>query len=132
MKDRKARSIVLTQRLTEPLQQYLGEYRPVLLGNHASQYLWIGANGRPLSKENMAGRLRKVTRDLLGVSLTPHAFRHVAATSVAEYDPEHVGIIRDILGHATLDMAGRYYNRARQVDACNGLQDLARRLKQGK
>ena len=39
-------------------------------------------------------------------------------------DPEHVGIIRDILGHATLDMSERYYNRATGVSSCNMLQSI--------
>ncbi|MGC9369659.1 MAG: hypothetical protein ACP5DX_09005 [Paracoccaceae bacterium] len=38
-------------------------------------------------------------------------FRHSAATAIAEFDPEHVDIIRDILGHATLDLAETHYNR---------------------
>lgn len=47
---------------------------------------------------------------------------HIAATSIAEEHPEHVGITRDILGRATLRMAEKHYNCARQVEACNALQ----------
>jgi site-specific recombinase XerD len=60
----------------------------------------------------------------LGIALRPHAFRHIAATSIAEYDPEHVNIIRDILGHASLNMAQKHYNRATGISSCNGLQSI--------
>ena len=56
--------------------------------------------------------------------LTVHDFRRVAATSIAEYDPAHAGIIRDVLGHATMDMADRYYNQARSLEAMEKLQEV--------
>ena len=56
--------------------------------------------------------------------MRPHAFRHVVATSIAETDPEHVGIIKDILGHATLAMSEKHYNRATGISSCNALQSI--------
>ncbi|UWQ90455.1 hypothetical protein K3727_17025 [Rhodobacteraceae bacterium M382] len=38
-----------------------------------------------------------------------HAFCDITATSIAELHPEHIGIIRDILGHVTLDIAEKHY-----------------------
>ncbi|MEM9964145.1 MAG: hypothetical protein AAGC58_02225 [Asticcacaulis sp.] len=70
------------------------------------------------------------TGSLLGGNQQPHAFRHIAATSIATYAPEHVGIIRDILGHTTLQMAERHYNRASAVDVSIKLQRVLRELRQ--
>ena len=78
---------------------------------------------------SLACHLKDVTREHLGVAFRPHAFRHIAATSIAEYNPQHVGIIRDILGHATLEMAEEHYNRAAGVSACNSLQRMVTRLR---
>ena len=47
----------------------------------------------------------------------PHAFRDIAATSIAEEDPAHVNIIADILGHSTSGWASSSYNRASGVKA---------------
>ena len=58
-------------------------------------------------------------------ALSLHDFRRIAATSIAEYDPVHAGIIRDILGHSSLDMAEKHYNRARSMDAVERYQDVA-------
>jgi len=78
----------------------------------------------PMTADGLSRELPKVTERHLGVALRPHAFRHVAATSVAETAPEHVNIIKDLLGHATLDMAQKHYNRATGISSCNALQSI--------
>jgi hypothetical protein len=39
-------------------------------------------------------------------------------------DPLHVGIIRDVLGHSSLDMAARHYHRASADASCMKLQSI--------
>ncbi|WP_299989760.1 hypothetical protein [uncultured Ruegeria sp.] len=63
---------------------------------------------------------------LLGVELQPHKFRYIAATSSAEQEPEHVNIIRNILGHSTLDMSQKHYNRTTGLSACFDHQSFLR------
>jgi hypothetical protein len=124
MKDKRARRFPMAENLVEPMRLYLDLYRPLLLQSATSDWLWIGKYGRPLTKDGYTRELPKITLRILGVALRPHAFRHVAATSVAEYDPKHVGIIRDVLGHATLEMAQKHYNRATANSSCNMLQSI--------
>ena len=124
MKDRRARSFPLPAGLVAPMRRYLAEHRPVLLNGNANSGLWISRYGRPLTPNGLAHDLPNLTERFLGVRLRPHAFRHIAATSIAEFDPEHVNIIRDILRHATLDMAEKHYNRATGLSSCNQLQSL--------
>lgn len=124
MKDRRSREFPLPHALTEPMRAYLDTYRPILLHGRDHDRLWVTSRGQPLSDDGIAGDVETVSARHLGLRLHPHAFRHIAATSIAEFDPEHVGIIRDILGHATLDMSERYYNRATGVSSCNMLQSI--------
>ena len=124
MKDKKQRGFPLPNDLVEPMQAYLDRYRPVLLRGKQSTGLWISQYGEPLTKEGLSRELPKVVQRQFGVALRPHAFRHVAATSIAETDPEHVNIIKDLLGHATLAMAEKHYNRATGISCCNGLQSI--------
>lgn len=124
MKDRRARSAPLPQALVEPTNRYLQVHRPILLGNSASPYLWISQYGQPITEDGFSRELPKVTKRYLGVALRPHAFRHIVATSVAESDPEHINIVRDLLGHSTLDMAEKHYNRATGISSCNALQSI--------
>ena len=124
MKDRRTHEALLPQALTIPLDRYLQVHRPILLGEQWSSFLWINQYGKPITPDGFSRELPKVTERHLGVALRPHAFRRVAATSVAETDPEHVNIIKDLLGHSTLDMAEKHYNRATGISSCKKLQSI--------
>lgn len=130
MKDEKARKFPLPHQLTDALQLYLAFYRPILLGNKQSDELWLSHLGKPLTEDGFSRAMPDFTERHLGVALRPHAFRHIAATSIAETDPLHVGIIRDVLGHATLDMADKHYNHATANVGCSRLQSIIRDIRQ--
>jgi integrase len=129
MKDRRARSYPLPIKLSVPLARYLSIFRPDLLDGAKSEALWISTRGNPLSQDSFTSGLALLTKRHFGLALRPHAFRHIAATSIAEVDPRHVGIIRDILGHSTLNMAERHYNRATGITAANRMQSLVRDIR---
>jgi hypothetical protein len=129
MKDGRDRSYPLPQQLIEAMERYIEHHRPVLLRGGSSKALWLNQYGNALTPDGLTRELPKVTERHLGVALRPHAFRHIAATSIAERDPEHVGIIRDILGHATLRMAEKHYNRAQQVESCKRFQSAIAEVK---
>ncbi|MDB5660490.1 MAG: xerDC2 [Cypionkella sp.] len=124
MKDKKQRAFPLPKDLVRSMQAYLDRYRPVLLCGKQSSGLWISQYGEPLTKDGLSRELPKVVQRHFSIAMRPHAFRHIAATSIAEVDPEHVNIIKDILGHATLAMSEKHYNRASGISCCNGLQSI--------
>ena len=124
MKDKRARSFLLPKDLVPHMKAYLETYRPLLAGGKETDGFWLSQYGNPLTGDGLSRELPKVTLRHLGVALRPHAFRHIAATSIAETDPEHVNIIKDILGHASLDMAERHYNRATQISSADRWQSL--------
>lgn len=124
MKDNRPRDYPFPEKLTVPMRQYLEVHRPILLGAKGEFGLWINQYGNRFAYDGFTRLFGNLMETHLGCHLRPHRFRDIAATSIAEFDPAHVGIIRDILGHATLDMAERHYNRASQVSSCNALQSL--------
>lgn len=54
--------------------------------------------------------------------MTPHNFRHLAATTIATENPEGVSDIALVLGHASFSTGEAHYNKARQSDALQKLQ----------
>lgn len=129
MKDKLARRFPAPDALVPYLRRYLAIHRPILLQGTQTSALWISERGAPLCQDSFQGNLAVLTRRVFGLALRPHAFRHIAATSIATYAPEHVGIIRDILGHATLRMAEEHYNRATAITASAKLQDVWRQAR---
>ena len=97
MKNRQRYSCPLPSALVQPMEHYVSTHRPLLLKGKRSQALWISQYGEPIRPDGFSRELPKVTLRYLGLKLRPHKFRDIAATSIAEVDPEHVGIIRDML-----------------------------------
>lgn len=124
MKDGRSREYPFPEKLTAAMLEYLEVHRPVLLGENEEAGLWVNQYRKRFAYDGFTRMFGKLTEANFGYHLRPHAFRHLAATSIAEFDPAHVGIIRDILGHETLDMAEKHYNRASQVSSCNALQSV--------
>lgn len=124
VKDKKQRAFPLPNDLVEPIQAYLDRRRPVLLRGKQLNGLWISQYGDLPRQDGFSRELPKVVMRQFGVVMRSHAFRHVAATPIAETDLEHVNIIKDIPGHATLAMAEKHYNRATGISRCNGLQSI--------
>ncbi|WP_406650229.1 hypothetical protein QEZ52_10375 [Aliisedimentitalea scapharcae] len=77
-----------------------------------------------MTKDGQSRDFPRGTMHHFGVALRPHAFRDCAATSSAGFDPEHAGITRDILGHATVDMAEKNEKRATGISRRNALQSI--------
>lgn len=112
------------------LERYLAHHRPQLLGDRNSEYLWVSKIGKRLKPNHVSERITKVTKRELGKSITPHMFRHCAATSIAETSPELARIIKPLLAHTTNQTQERYYNRAsilkasqRHIDAIQDLRE---------
>lgn len=124
MKDRRPHNFRITRTLTEPLRDYRDHFRPILLNGKRSDAVWITHHGRPMVQDAFTGILADTMEKHIGLRIRPHAFRSIAATSIAELDPEHARIIRDILGHSSLDTADRHYNRAAASASCGRLQTI--------
>ncbi len=85
--------------------------------------LWLARNGRRLPADTFADMIARRTSKHFGVRLTPHRFRHCAATAIAEDNLEEFHIIRIILGHATSATAQKHYIEARNRQAFRKAQD---------
>lgn len=129
LKDNKARDLPLPAGLEHKMDRYLSQHRQILLQGARTDALWITKYGREYSTSGFVGSLAKLTHREFGETLRPHAFRHIAAISVALEDPENVNIIATILGHASLSTSDTYYNRAKGIEATHAYQDVVRELR---
>ncbi len=131
MKDRKPRTVPLHGRLVGPMDHYLRNYRARLLSGSHSSALWITQSGEPMAEHSIYGMIVRTTEVEFGARLTMHDFRKIAATSIAEYDPAHAGIIREILGHSTMTMADYHYNQAGSLKAIKRYQEVVAGIRKG-
>lgn len=125
-KDHRQREFDLPAELVGPMERYLAEFRPQLIKHDGTNELWVSRRGGPLSYSGFERHLWNITLRAFGEGYRPHAFRHIAATSIAEEDPVYVNMIAGLLGHSTLAMSERHYNRASGVTAAADYQSLIR------
>jgi integrase/recombinase XerD len=128
--------------LLPQLERYLLGYRPFLLHRdrcregrcHPSgdPALWISVSGSAMTEIGIYFCISQLTRTRFGHVISPHLFRDSAATSIVIEDPEHVHVIRSILGHTTLRTSERHYIHAQSLEASRRYQrrilELRRKL----
>lgn len=124
----------LPEALNSYIERYLSAHRPFLLDRNGrwkrnslrseppDNALWISGHGSRMTEIAIYFRIRKLTRARFGHAINPHLFRDSAATSTAIEDPEHVHIVRSILGHTTGQSGERYYIHAESLEASRRYQ----------
>jgi integrase len=120
--------------LAPQLERYIAVHRSRLLAELApdmapSKALWLSCGGKPLGRNDIGYSVRTRTAQAFGVAISPHNFRHLAASTIAADDPEGVTGIAAVLGHASLQTSEAHYNKARQVEACRQYQGTVARLR---
>ena len=136
MKNRRSLEFPLPQELTDPLQYYLDHVRPELINQRGrwktdvGRRLWVGEGGSAMKSHRIHRRICQRTEERFGHPINPHLFRDAAATSIAEQDPEHVGMIRAILGHTSPATSEDHYNHASSLEASRRYQRMIEDLRE--
>ncbi len=120
----------LPEGLTESMDFYIEQVRPILARGDETTRLWLNQYGTPMKEHGLYMQIVKVTERDFGHRVNPHRFRDCVATTIAVEDAEHAQIIAPILGHTTMRTAERHYNQARQLDAARDYQSQILSLRQ--
>jgi hypothetical protein len=111
---------------------YLARARPILRSSSNDPddaMLWVERRSRAMDGEEIAQRIGVVTKHHLGRRMWPHLFRDCLATDVAIHDSKHVGIVKEVLWHATPATSEKYYNQADSFHVARRQQDVVARLR---
>lgn len=108
--------------LDEALDEYLAVHRPALLARYpvrgpATEALWVSRLGGAMTSHAIYEAVCRRTEVEFGTPIYPHAFRHIAATTIATLAPEQTDLIMTILGHVSMRSSYKHYNKARMVGA---------------
>jgi integrase len=115
------------------IERYLEEARPILLDNPFARksvdegWFWVNRRGRRVRGDYATSRIPSLIEERLGRRVSLHLFRDCAATDIALEDPEHVGIIKDVLQHTTLSTSYGHYVQAGTAKAITRYGDIVAR-----
>ena len=117
---REVRSL-LPQQLIPPLEEYLRDYRPALLGdNHrACSALFPNRSGRQRSDTGLCTIVANHTIRYVGRRLNPHLVRDIVAVALLDHHPDDHLTISRLLWHqdvvSTLRVYGRNFEESHAV-----------------
>lgn len=103
--------------VTGYIERYLGQWRPLFPDTSASKAMWLSSKSGALGGEAIYDLVCRRTQAAFGVSVHPHLFRSIAATTIAREAPEKIAVARDLLTHAKLDTTVQHYMQAQTVRA---------------
>jgi site-specific recombinase XerD len=89
--------------LTEIIDLWIDEIRPILRHRRKDPdpgWMWPTCRREQMSAMAVLETVQNATRSQTGIAISTHAFRHSVTTHVAVSDPEAIGIVTPMLGHA--------------------------------
>lgn len=105
--------------ITHAIDSYVNTHRKVLcLGVAEHRALWISSTtGQQLTTKNLGTLISKLTRETIGVDVSPHLFRSAAASTAAVYGGNHPHLASELLNHRDRRVTEEHYNRATSLSA---------------
>lgn len=118
------------------LETYLAQHRPVLLArngrwkNDPGERLWISTHGSALTQMALYDRVTQLTGEAFGISISPHRFRDMAASTIASHAPEYIHAAAPLLGHTTLRTTEKCYRQARAQEGQKRYVSTVKKLRE--
>jgi integrase len=105
--------------ITDAVNSYVKTHRAVLCRGDAEQTaLWVSsATGRQLTTKNLGTLISKLTRETIGIDVSPHLFRTAGASTAAVYGGNHPHLASALLNHRDPRITEEHYNRATTFSA---------------
>ena len=110
--------------VSEMLGLYLAVFRPRLCRSD-NPWLFPGEGDGHKTKGTLSGQIIERITKALGIRVTPHQFRHLAAAFILEKDPANYEFVRRVLGHKNLETTIKFYVGLETVDAVRKFSAMA-------
>ncbi len=95
--------------LTELIDEYVHEFRPMLLRRSNASWLFPGVAGNPKTANMFSTQIIERIHKATGLRLTVHQFRHAAAALYLKHHPGDYETVRRFLGHRNIQTTINFY-----------------------
>jgi hypothetical protein len=89
----------LEQYLTRLIDEYVHDFRPILLRGRNEDWLFPGQYGNAKSAILLSGQITQRIYQAAGLRITVHQFRHAAGALLLQQRPGEYELVRRLLGH---------------------------------
>jgi integrase len=115
--------------LADRLYAYRNEIAPAVIGSRPDA-LFVSRKGIPRALSTIGVAIQRSVLRHLGVKLTPHQFRHLAAKIHLDANPGAYELVRQLLGHKDLKTTTKFYAGIDTRRAGRAHADLVARLRE--
>ena len=115
--------------LADRLYAYRNEIAPAVIGSRPDA-LFVSRKGIPRTLSTIGVAIRRSVLRHVGVKLTPHQFRHLAAKIHLDANPGAYELVRQLLGHKDLKTTTKFYAGIDTRRAGRAHADLVARLRE--
>ena len=85
--------------LTRMIDEYVHDYRPILLRGRNDDWLFPGQRAGAKSSILISGQITQRIYQATGLRMTAHQFRHAAGALILQCRPGEYELVRQVLGH---------------------------------
>src|SRR5262249_38499536 len=85
--------------LTRMIDEYVHDFRPILLRGRNEDWLFTGQLGGPEANNLFSGQITQRISQMTGLRITVHQFRHAAGALILQSRPGEYELVRQLLGH---------------------------------
>jgi hypothetical protein len=92
----------LEQHITRLIDEYVHDFRPVLLRGRNEEWLFPGQRSGAKGKVSFSGQITERIFKATGLQMTVHQFRHAAGAIILKHRPGEYELVRRVLGHRNI------------------------------
>jgi integrase len=115
--------------LADRLQAYRNEIAPAVIGGRPNA-VFVTFTGKPRTAAAIKVAIERTTLRYLGVKITPHQFRHLAAKINLDANPGAFELVRQLLGHKNLKTTTNFYAGVNTRRAGRAHADLITKIRE--
>jgi integrase len=117
--------------LSDRLYTFRNEIALSIIGRRPS-VLFVSVKGKPRKLSTLRVAIQRTVLRRVGLKITPHQFRHLAAKVHLDANPGAYEVVRQFLGHTTLKSTTRFYAGPDTRRAGRAHAELIRKLREPK
>jgi Phage integrase family len=114
--------------VTEILDEYIRDFRCILLRGRNDEWLFPGQRSGAKGKISFSGQITKRIQKLLGLRITVHQFRHAAAAIILKHRPGEYELVRLLLGHKNVTTTINSYIGLETTHASEVFSDMITKM----
>ena len=126
VKNRVTLEYPLEQRVTRMIDEYVHDFRPILLRGRNDDWLFPGHCGGSKSSILFSGQITQRIYQMTGMRMTAHQFRHAAGAIILKHRPGEYELVRRLLGHRNVQTTINAYIGLENIHASEIFSKIVR------